>query len=343
MADHDNSYKQLFSHPEMVADLLRGFVREDWVGQLDFSTLEKQGTEHISRRLRKRVSDVVWRLRWKGGEQRSYVYVILELQSTVDPFMPVRAMAYMSLLYQDLVRQKVLTPSGRLPPVLVIVLYNGKARWDAAADVAELVEVVPGGLEKYRPQLRYCLLDQGRIGVSESESLQNLAAALFRMEHSPSLQDFQQMVGVLAEWLNGPEHASLHEAFVTWIERVSLPARLPGIEIPHLGNLQEVKRMLAEGEIDWTREWKQKGLEEGLRKGRREGRQEGRQEGFQEGRQEVLRDVQGVLLRHLEKRFGPLSEQVRRRVEAIGSTEELAELSLRIGTAPSLVALGLDD
>ncbi len=32
--DHDQSYKLLFSHPEMVADLLRGFVREDWVEHL---------------------------------------------------------------------------------------------------------------------------------------------------------------------------------------------------------------------------------------------------------------------------------------------------------------------
>ena len=32
---HDHSYKLLFSHPEMVADLLRGYVREPWVEQLD--------------------------------------------------------------------------------------------------------------------------------------------------------------------------------------------------------------------------------------------------------------------------------------------------------------------
>jgi len=39
--DHDHSYKLLFSHPEMVADLLRGFVIEDWVKDLDFTTLER--------------------------------------------------------------------------------------------------------------------------------------------------------------------------------------------------------------------------------------------------------------------------------------------------------------
>ena len=34
VAEHDTGYKALFSHPEMVADLLRGFVREEWVGEL---------------------------------------------------------------------------------------------------------------------------------------------------------------------------------------------------------------------------------------------------------------------------------------------------------------------
>ena len=38
---HDNSYKLLFSHPEMVEDLLKGLVKADWVKQSDFSTLEK--------------------------------------------------------------------------------------------------------------------------------------------------------------------------------------------------------------------------------------------------------------------------------------------------------------
>ncbi|HEY2289294.1 MAG TPA: hypothetical protein VGM86_01215 [Thermoanaerobaculia bacterium] len=37
MAEHDSGYKLLFSHPEMVEDLIRGFVHEDWVRDLDFT------------------------------------------------------------------------------------------------------------------------------------------------------------------------------------------------------------------------------------------------------------------------------------------------------------------
>ena len=41
MDDHDTGYRLLFSHPEMVRDLLTGFVPESWVAELDLDTLEK--------------------------------------------------------------------------------------------------------------------------------------------------------------------------------------------------------------------------------------------------------------------------------------------------------------
>jgi predicted transposase YdaD len=61
---HDHSYKLLFSHPEMVADLLRGFVHEGWVEQLDFASLEKVSGSYVADDLRDRESDVIWRARW---------------------------------------------------------------------------------------------------------------------------------------------------------------------------------------------------------------------------------------------------------------------------------------
>lgn len=36
---HDNDYKMLFSHPEMVRDLLLGFVPGDWGQHARFETL----------------------------------------------------------------------------------------------------------------------------------------------------------------------------------------------------------------------------------------------------------------------------------------------------------------
>jgi predicted transposase/invertase (TIGR01784 family) len=332
MAEHDNGYKRLFSHPEMVADLLRGFVKEEWVRDLDFSTLERISGSYVTPELSSRESDVVWRVRWER-DRWLYVYLLIEFQSTVDPFMALRVMMYMGLLYQDLVRHRQLTPSGKLPPVLPLVLYNGVARWGAARELADLIETVPGGLEQYRPQLRYCLLDEARIADSDLGSLRNLAAALFRLEKSRGPEDIQRVLVALIDWLREPDLTELRRSFTTWLVKVLLPARVPGTTIPGVADLQEVKSMLAERVVEWTQEWKQEGLEEGLKEGHRIG--------LQQAREENLGKARGVLVRDLERRFGSLPEEVRRRVDAIASIEELMELSLRAGAAPSIAALEL--
>lgn len=104
MAEQDSGYRLLFSHPEMVEDLLRGFVREDWVRDLDFSTLEKVPGNYVAPNLMNRESDVVWRLRWKG-DHVLYVYLLMEFQSTVDSSMALRMMVYLGLFYQDLLKR----------------------------------------------------------------------------------------------------------------------------------------------------------------------------------------------------------------------------------------------
>ena len=254
MAEHDNSYKLLFSYPEMVVDLLQGFVREAWVDALDFSTLEQVSGSFVSDDLRDREDDIIWRVRW--GREWLYVYLLLEFQSTVDSYMAVRILTYVGLLYQEVIRSKQLTATGRLPPVLPLVLYNGSRRWTAAQDVAELIVQVPGGLERYRPQLRYLLLEESRYTEGELASLRNVVAALFRLENSRHPEDIERVLAALGEWVRTPEQAGLRRAFTVWLRRVLLPGRLPGVSLPELEDLQEVRAMLAERVVEWTRQWR---------------------------------------------------------------------------------------
>jgi predicted transposase YdaD len=300
--DHDHSYKLLFSHAAMVEDLLRGFVREDWVAELDFATLERAGNGYVSDDLRERIDDIVWRLRFRG--EWLYVYLLIEFQSSVDAFMAVRLLAYVGLLYQDLLRAGQLTAAGKLPPVLPVVLYNGRPRWDAAVDIAELIEAAPGGLERYRPSLRYLLIDEGRYAESDLAPLRNLAAALFRLENSRTPQDVEKVLEALVEWLKTPEQTSLRRAFTHWLKRVFLKGRMPGVSFENLTELHEVKNMLEQQVIEWTEEWFKQGEAKGEAKGEARGRQKGHQEG-----------EAALLQRLLERRYGPLNESQRLRLQ----------------------------
>ena len=60
--DDDASYKLLFADPEVVRDLVLGFIPDDWLHGLDYSTLEKVPASYVADDLRKRSDDVVWRV-----------------------------------------------------------------------------------------------------------------------------------------------------------------------------------------------------------------------------------------------------------------------------------------
>lgn len=85
-----------------------------------------------------------------------YLYILIEFQSNIDPFMAVRRMVYVGLHYQDLIRRGDILPGKHLPPVLSIVLYNG----DGNVAPVELVPKVPGLVSEYLPQLTYLPIDE---------------------------------------------------------------------------------------------------------------------------------------------------------------------------------------
>jgi hypothetical protein len=283
---HDNAYKLLFSHREMVEDLLRGFVHEEWVGQLDFSTLEKCNGHYVGDQWRERADDVVWRVRFRG--EWLYVYLLLEFQSTPDPWMALRMLVYVGMLYQNLVRGRQLTSDGRLPPVLPLVLYNGVPAWTAPLDLESLLAPAPGGLERYRPSLRYLLLDEGRIDAAAPEALRNLVAALFRLEQGRTVPDLLEVVRPLRLWLQAPEQASLRRAFAKWLEDMLRSGRVPGADFSPIQDLQEAETMLAERVKQWTEEWKREGIQQGI--------EEGIVQGIEKGKHDRERDIARALL-----------------------------------------------
>jgi predicted transposase YdaD len=86
------------------------------------------------------------------------------------------------------------------------------------------------------------------------------------------------------------------------------------------GEVRTMRRMTWAEQLE--AEWHEKGVEAGVEKG-------------------VERGVRQTLLRQLGLRFGPLSEEVRRQVEAIHSVERLNQIAEQILIARSLEELGL--
>jgi len=333
---HDPAYKQFFSTPEMVASLLQDFVTEDFIRELDFSTLEQCSGSYVTDDLRERHDDIVWRLRWK--DSWCYLYLLLEFQRNTDPWMAVRILAYTALLWQDLIKSGAVTAGQTLPPVLPVVIYNGGRKWTAARDVTELLPPLSGSLLRYQPKQKYFLLDESQV---PAEKLQTggLATQLVRLERGATLDDIRAVVKELAEQLQGPEYLQLRRVFSAWLGRILFKRAGIAQHIPEFQDLQEVDAMLEERAAQWKDEF----IQQGVLLGRAEGIAEGWAGGIAEGRAEGLTEgkVQGIRLTLydiLQMRFGTLPESLLIHLSAIQDADDLRALTLFASQANSLQA-----
>ncbi|NLN63118.1 MAG: Rpn family recombination-promoting nuclease/putative transposase, partial [Myxococcales bacterium] len=187
MSNHDAGFKKIFSQPEAIEKLIRGFVSHEWVEKIDFSTLRLLPTEKISNRLDKRFHDIVWRVNVANSEM--LVCLMMEFQSTPNRYMPQRMMTYVGLLMEHLreTKQMIDTDRGRLfPPILPFVLYSGQQPWNYSCEVASLIYEMDPALSRFSPRMAFFLLQMKDLKEKDLAEMspENFVAALFRVEHA---------------------------------------------------------------------------------------------------------------------------------------------------------------
>ncbi len=273
---HDASFKLWYDHPRMVEDLLRGFVPANLVSAFDFDTLEQMPAQYVDEGLRQSRGDAAWRVRFRDAGSGGWLYllVLLEFQSTVDRFMAARVLAYTGQMYLKLIRNGEVAADGKLPPVLPVVIYNGRPRWTAADEVGDIVATVGAGLAPFQPRQRYLLLDEHAQRVEDLPG-DNVVTAQIALEQG-SVEALAPVLRGLGSLLSGPRHASLRRAFAEWTRQVvegsGLASAQPGLSgvlrrLEEAGELEEMGTLLAE-RID---EFAERHLERGLEQGRERG------------------------------------------------------------------------
>ena len=270
---------------------------------------------------------MVWRV--KVGGDWVYLYLLIEFQSTIDNYMALRMMVYTGLLYQDLIKRGEALKDGRLPPVLPIVLYNGAPRWNAAIEVADLIPVVPGMVAQYRPQMKYLVIDEGFYSEGHLASLQNLVAAVFRIEHPSTPESIRELIGLLEVWLT--DMPELKRMFAIWIRATLMRRSNYTIVLPEVQNLKELKMALAERMVEWAEGYKAQGVQQGVQQGMQAGVQQGLQQGVQQGEALALQKL-------LSRRFGVIPAEIVGQISS-ASTEQIDEWLDLVLDAPSMDAM----
>jgi hypothetical protein len=301
----DSLYHRLFSHPVMVEQFVRDFVPAALALGLDFSRMERVNAKFHGRGGRRREGDVIWRIPTEyGGDV--YLYLMLEFQSQIDWWMPVRIQVYAGLLWQQIIDEMRLKPGDRLPPVLPVVLYNGDKAWNAPTGTTELVALPPASpLWHWQPDIRYHLVDERALPGSELERHDSLVALLFRLEAGPGPAELVDLVDEIIGWFRQhPDYATLKQLFTEIVayalsEQASIanePAALTATD------LLEMRNMVPERFRKWA--------------------DEVRAQAIVETRTQVrTQTLANALSRQLRHRFGELPQSCTERIHSASDTE----------------------
>ncbi|NBC31121.1 MAG: transposase, partial [Alphaproteobacteria bacterium] len=295
MPGADQIYHRLFSHPVMVEQLIRDFLDDAMAAGLDFEGMEQVTAKAYGLSGVRREGDIIWRLPTAYGTD-IYLYLLLEFQSQSDPWMSVRTLVYQGLLWQQIIAEKKLRSGDRLPPVLLAVLYNGAPRWSAETSLDQLIGLPEGSpLWRWQPQARYHLLDMGAVPGEDLAQKRTLAALLVKLEQRQEPETLVPLIDDVIGWFRAhPDYDGLKRLFT---ELVSDAIDGTGVPLAIPDDLREMRTMLATLGKTWREEWTAKGKAEGKAEGKHEAQVH-------------------ILLRQLERRFGPVPEGIRETVEA---------------------------
>ena len=311
-AVHDPTYKELYSFPRMLEELVRALARH-WAEAIDFSTLRKLSTEYVSSGRARRYGDMLWGARLRHGQ--GHVLVPLEFQATLDYSMPLRVLDYGSSALMEWARQVTLGRGDKSALLLPIVIYSGVRPWDVPTRLAELLPATNPQLLVNQPLYEHFLLEERRGGTSGLPA-ENLVTALVGVVRARTQDDLVMRLNRLHDQLGNDREGALDRALTMWTKRLLSSLHTPLAELAAATTLKEVLEMI-KPTGEWAVRWYEDGLEEGREQGREQGRKQGRKQGRSEGQVLVVRQL-------AIRKFG--AETARRVSEALDQLSDPEEI-----------------
>ena len=278
-------------------ELVQNFVKEEFVKRIDFDNVELVDKSFVNDEMMKRESDVIYKLKIDGKD--TYVYILIEFQSTVDKSIPVRMLLYILQFYDQLMRN---TKKGKLPNIFPLMLYNGKKKWTVPDNVRDLIDNnIP---EKYKPSFNYYKILINEVSDKVLNKLHNAISAVMILEKSPEKGDLKEKLDQIIECLKNEKILDIN-IFSKWL-RMMLGVNINDEIIDKINDMKGVKTMFETMIENYKKKLKKEGLKEGIREGKKEGIREGKKEaarkmlekGYDIG---IISEITGLSIKEIEE------------------------------------------
>lgn len=208
-AYQDRGYTKLFSNKEIFRQLITSFVREPWVKDLDFSKCALVKDSFVSEKYKKTFGDLMYKVKLRGRDL--YIVILLEFKSAPSHFVAVQIAGYILDFYRHLIASE--KRLRKLPPVFPVLLYNGKQRWRAPQEVAELVEGATL-LGEYGLRCKYFPIIENTFSSQALQRIGNIVSTLFLAETYFDAERIARELEALFDQAEDKQAASL---FVNWL------------------------------------------------------------------------------------------------------------------------------
>lgn len=159
---NDKLLKATFSIPENARAFFANHLPSDLAVAIDWHSLALEPCTFIDPDFAASESDLLFRVQLHGSEV--FLYLLFEHQSSEDPRMALRLLAYILRIWQRFIKDAA--PSAKLPAVVPVVLAQGRRPWRTSTRLADLIDIPPELEERlgpWQPALAYHLLELLRI------------------------------------------------------------------------------------------------------------------------------------------------------------------------------------
>ncbi|MGY8688539.1 MAG: Rpn family recombination-promoting nuclease/putative transposase, partial [Verrucomicrobiales bacterium] len=231
---HDKLAKLGFSDPVNAASVLQSYLPPDIVSEVDWSSLKSEPTSFVSGQLEGSAADLLYSARLCQGSEIK-IYVLLEHQSTVDGWMPLRLLGYMTQIWQASRKQD---PEAKtLPLILPVVLFQGPKEWNVVTHLGGLIadwETLHPSMQRSIPDLHYSVIDLSRMKPGEMTGTTAARAVLEMLKGAAEgnlLETVRRCLPLLAALLQkGGQEAELVRAMWIYIMNVDGSAGMKDVQ-----------------------------------------------------------------------------------------------------------------
>ena len=292
---HDSGYKRLFKNKSIFRQLIETFVREDFIKDFDFDDCEIIDKSFVSAHYKATESDIIYKTKLKGKE--AYIFVLIEFQSTVDNFMPLRILNYITNFYMDYVQSN--KGIKKLPALFPIMLYNGDAQWTAPVSILDLIENNEF-LGRFAINFEYFKIAENEYSEEDLLKIKNIVSTLFLAEAHYNIETLKEEFLAVFRQEKDKQAISI---FLNWFKQLSEHRRIDKADYKELEriykNEEEVQEMLITALEKERKELYNKGysvgIETGMKTGIQRGIKTGMEKGFVKGiekeRMEIVRNM----------------------------------------------------